>query len=106
MEIINFAKKEMLPLTKEQQELQEESKVCCICKRKFIQKYSKDKKYHKVRDHCHYTTKYIGAAHNICNLKYTLPDEIPTVFHNGSKYVYYFIIKELANESSGLSRRI
>ena len=27
-----------------------------------------DKKQQKVRDHCHYTEKYRGAAHNICNL--------------------------------------
>ena len=28
-----------------------------------------DKKNYKVRDHCHYTGKYRGAAHNICNLR-------------------------------------
>ena len=27
-------------------------------------------KYRRVRDHCHYTGQYRGAAHNICNLKY------------------------------------
>ena len=27
-------------------------------------------KQQKVRDHCHYTGKYRGAAHNICNLRY------------------------------------
>ena len=27
-----------------------------------------NKKYHKVRDHCHYTGKYSGAAHDIYNL--------------------------------------
>ena len=26
-------------------------------------------KYHKVRDYCHCTGKYRGAAHNICNLR-------------------------------------
>ena len=25
-----------------------------------------DKKNYKVKDHCHYTGKYGGAAHNIC----------------------------------------
>ena len=28
-----------------------------------------NKKYQKVRDHCHYTEKYLGAAHTICNLR-------------------------------------
>ena len=31
------------------------------------------KKHHKVRDHCHYTGKYRGATHNICNLRYKTP---------------------------------
>ena len=53
--------------------------------------------YQKVRDHCHYTGKYRGAAHSICNLKFNVPSEIPVVFHNGSNYNYNFIIKELAN---------
>ena len=42
-------------LTREQQESYENSKICYICKEKFENKYLKDKKYHKVRDHCHYT---------------------------------------------------
>ena len=46
----------------------------------------------KVRDHCHYTGKYRGAAHSICNLHDKIPKEIPIVFHNGSTYDYHFII--------------
>ena len=58
----------------------------------------KDKKYRKVRDHCHYAGEYRGAAHSIYNLKYSLSKEMPIVFHNGSNYDYHFIIKELAEE--------
>ena len=32
----------------------------------------KDKKYNKVRDHCHFTGEYTGAVHSICNLKYSV----------------------------------
>ena len=39
-------------LTKEQQESYENAKICYICEEKFEIKYLKDKKYHKVRDHC------------------------------------------------------
>ena len=53
------------------------------------------KKYHKVRDHCHYTGKCRGAADNIYNLRYKTPKEIAIIFHNGSKYYYQFIIIEL-----------
>ena len=55
----------------------------------------------KVRDHCHYTGKYRGAAHSICNLRYRIPKEIPVVFHNGSTYDYHFIIIQLAKTFKG-----
>ena len=71
-----------------------EHKVCYICKKRFST--DGDKKYFKVKDHCHYTGKYRGAAHDICNLRYKTAKEIPVVFHNGSAYDYHFIIKELA----------
>ena len=49
----------------------------------------------KVRDHCHYTGKYRGAAHSICILQYKTPKMISIVFHNGSTYDNHFIIREL-----------
>ena len=58
-------------------------KVCYICKKGFSSDYD-NKKYLKIRDHCHFTGNYRGAAHNICNLRYKIPKEIPVVFHNGS----------------------
>ena len=51
---------------------------------KLENKYVKDKKCRKVRDHCHYTGEYRGAVHSICNLKYSVPKKIPIAFHNGS----------------------
>ena len=36
-------------------------------------KESEFKLYRKVRDHCHYTGKFRGAAHTICNLRYKVP---------------------------------
>ena len=75
-------------------------KLCYI----YIRGFSTDdenKKYHKVRDHCHYTGKYRGAAHDICNLRYKTAKEIPVVFHNDSMYDYHFIMKELAEEFEG-----
>ena len=54
-----------------------------------------------VRDHCHYTGKYRGAAHSICNLRHKIPKEIPIVFHNGSTYDYHFIMKQLAKKFKG-----
>ena len=50
---------------------------CYTCKEKFENKYLENEKYQNVRDHCPYTGKYIGAAHNKCNLKYSVPKTFP-----------------------------
>ena len=63
-------------LTKEQQESSENAKICYICKEKFENKYVKDKKHCKVRDHSHYTEEYWGAPYSICDLKYFIPKKI------------------------------
>ena len=90
----------MIALTKEERKTHCEQNICYICKKKFSTD-DDNKRYRKVKDHCHYTGKYRGAAHNICHLKYKIPKEIPVVFHNGSTYDYHFIIKELAEEFEG-----
>ena len=57
--------------------------------------------HQKVRDHCHYTGKFRGAAQDICNLRSHVPKKIPIVFHNDSTYDYQFVIKKLAEEFKG-----
>ena len=73
---------------------------------KCIKGFSTDddnKKYHKVRDHCHYTGKYRGAAHSICNFRFkssslsSLADNLSDGFHcdkctNCISYLAYMII--------------
>ena len=99
--IIDFEKKKMLPLTKEELKSHQDANACYICGKRILKKFAKDKNDRKVRDHCHYTGKYRSAAHSICNLKFNVPNEIPVVFHNGSNYDYHFIIKALANDFQG-----
>ena len=101
MKIIIKQKKIKL-LTKEQQEPYENAKICYICKEKFENKYVKDKKYRKVRYHCHYTGECRGDVHSICNLKYSAPKNIPVAFHNRSNYDYHCIIKEQKNLKNNL----
>ena len=93
--IFNYEKKKMILLAIKEEIYHNKQKICYICKKEFD---TNDKKYCKVKDHCHYTGKYRGAAHNICNLGYKIPKEIPIVFHNGSTYDYHFIVKELVKE--------
>ena len=56
----------MMPLTSEERKLHRKQKVCYICQKGFSTDDHK-KKHYKVRDYCHYTGKYRGAAHDIGN---------------------------------------
>ena len=51
----------------------------------------------RVRDHCHLTGKFRGAAHEGCNLKYKIPKFFPVVFHNLSGSDSHLFIKTLGN---------
>ena len=61
-------KKEIIPLTNEEYNSYKKEKVCYIWKKRFSTD-DDNKKYHKVRNHCHYTGKYRGLAHSTCNLR-------------------------------------
>ena len=90
-----YKKELMIPLKNEENKSYHKQNTCYIYKKEFSTD-DNDKKYYKVKDQCHYTTKYRGAAHTICNLRYKTLKKIPVVFYNGSKYDYHFLIKELA----------
>ena len=103
MKIINYEKKEEIILTNEEKESYEQQEICYICREEFCTDIE-DGEYvnkKKVKDHCHYTGKFRGAAQSICNLRCEIQKEIPVIFHNGSTYDYHFIIKKLAKEFKG-----
>ena len=70
---------------------------CFICGDRFNKTYKTEKeaeKYKKVRDHCHFTGKYRGCAHSICNLNYCNRQfKIPVFFHNMKNYDGHLIIQ-------------
>ena len=70
---------------------------CWICKGEFNDTVDEKgyRKNEKVKDYCHYTGRFRGAAHNSCNLKYKKPKFIPVVFHNLSGYDSHLFIKNL-----------
>ena len=77
---------------KEEKEFQSAS-TCYICEEEF----SRDKKTNrKVRDHCHFTGEYRGAAHNQRNLSCRKPLILPVIFHNLQGYDAHLFIKQLA----------
>ena len=89
--IANVPKKKIIFGEKEKERYNEETR-CWICKGEFD---DKDKNKEKVKDHCHYTGRYRGAAHNECNLNYRKPNFTPVVFHNLSGYDSHLFIKNL-----------
>ena len=68
--------------------------ICHICN----EELGKD----RVRDHCHLSGKFWGAAHEICNLKYNVPKFFP-VFHDLSGYDSHLFIKTLRNSKEDIS---
>ena len=62
----SFPEKPMTPLTKSQLKEYARATKCHICFKPF------NEKKRKVRDHCHYTGLYQGAAHSSCNLQYKI----------------------------------
>ena len=90
--------KPMKPLSNEEVWEYNRARECHICFKKFGN--SQDRAYRKVRDHCHYTGKYRGAAHSSCNLRYKIPSYIPVVFHNLAGYDAHLFMKELAKHTT------
>ena len=50
----------------------------------------------KVRDHCHISGKYRGAAHWSCNINLKITKKVPVIFHNLKGYDSHLIFKELS----------
>ncbi|CAH3190752.1 unnamed protein product, partial [Porites lobata] len=78
-----------LKLTQNQQKLFDKDKFCHICHTELLDD--------RVRDHCHFTGQYRGAAHNSCNLKCRKPLVLPVIFHNLQGYDAHLFIKQLAS---------
>ena len=71
---------------------------CWICEKEI----TKD----KVRDHCHFTGEYRGAAHKACNLKLAIKPnktKIPVVFHNLRGYDSHLIMQKIHKASGNIT---
>ena len=70
--------------------------ACLFCAEPLLQKNYRD----AVKDHCHITGAYRGAAHNACNLKMRIKsktDQIPIVFHNLKGYDAHHLMQAMSN---------
>ena len=84
-----------LIISQDEKILFEEAKICHICETELL----KD----KVRDHCHFTGQYRGAAHNKCNINCRKPRVLPVIFHNLQGYDAHLFIKQLGSLQGELS---
>ena len=90
VKIISELGNKPMKITKKEQEQFSQASNCWICGNLL-------NLHDRVRDHCHFTGKYRGAAHNRCNLKYRKPNNISVFFHNLAGYDSHLFIKKLNN---------
>ena len=80
-----------LIMSAEEEEMFQSSNKCWICNKLF------DLVDEKVRDHCHISGKFRGAAHFSCNANLKITKKVPVIFHNLTGYGGHLIIKEINN---------
>ena len=77
-----------LKLTHAEQISFDKAETCYIFKKELLTD--------KVRDHCHFTGQYRGAAHNSCNLQCRKSMILPVIFHNLQGHDAHLFIKQLS----------
>jgi hypothetical protein len=90
----HFKSKIPITMTPKDERDYNSSKRCHLCSKRFYP--DSDEIYQKVRDHCHFTGKYRGAADSICNLRAKKPYFIPALFHNLEGYDEHLFLPSLA----------
>ena len=78
-----------LIMSEEKEEQFQSSNTCLICE-KLINDDDE-----KVRDHCHATGKFRGAAYWSSNINLQLTKNVPVIFHSLRGYDSYLIFREL-----------
>ena len=77
-----------LIMSEEEEHLFQQSNSCWICKKVI------DNDEEKVKDHCHVTGKFRGAAHGSCNINLQLTKKVSVIFHNLRGYDCHLIFNE------------
>ena len=86
-ERIHTLVKEIVPmqLTPSEEQEYQQATYCQICREELG--------VDRVRDHCHLTAKFKGAAHNACNLNFQFKGRIPIILHNLRGYDSHLIMQ-------------
>ena len=87
----------------EEEEQFQSSNICWICE-KLI-----DDDDEKVRDHCHVTAQFRGAAHWSCNINLQLTKNVPVIFHDLRGYdshLFFFELSKFDVETDVIPHRL
>jgi len=87
----------MIPLTNQQKQDFDNATECYLC-------HNESEKY--VRDHCHISGQFLGAACNKCNISRQIRWTLPVFFHNLKGYDMHHILKHAINNFSKYSLSI
>jgi len=90
-EIYNRFLEDMI-YTEDEKQLFNETITCHICDTALGED--------RVRDHCHMSGKFRGAAHNSCNINYKFPKFVPVYFHNLLGYDGHLLITKLRGNNN------
>ena len=82
--------------TKKDKEVFEKATVCWNCQGEFQESQK------KVRNHCHFSGEFRGAAHAKCNLQFKKPKFTPVIFHNLSGYDSHLFVKNLGKSEGNI----
>ena len=94
-----YKKSKPMTITQQQQHEFYVANQCWICN----DEWGEGEEEQKVRDHCHYTGKYPGAAHSKCNLRLRRSRIIPIFYHNYTGYDSHLIIRALGKIEGGIN---
>jgi hypothetical protein len=97
----HFKSKFPICMTPEDEKDYDSNERCYLCSGPFSQDTVSI--YQKVKDHCHFTGKYRGAAHSICNLRASKPNFVPALFHNLEGYDEHLFLPSLATNGENVT---
>ena len=95
---LSLPNKKMFPLTDEEWKTFREAAICWLCRKEFG-----NGNLRKVRDHCHFSGRFRGAAHSLCNFKFQRPKFTPVFFHNLQNYDAHLFVRALGTLDEVLS---
>ena len=89
-----YKKPKTMKITTQEQEEFNKATICHICEKEFLEDDSTARML-KVRDHCHFTDEYRGAAHNSCNIQCKKPLILPVIFIIFKVMILIFLLNNL-----------